>query len=135
MLEKVYDHIIMELKQNTRTDTIFIIVALVLNFISLAVNSGVASDDGPASTWTMIILIALVVVVNLVVIFGLLRGKDSRSKLTHGLLTMYKDQNVDRYYDSSIISNYDKRYLLFILAVVFTGFTAIAIPLILKFLD
>ncbi|MFL7813656.1 MAG: hypothetical protein ACK2TT_07570 [Anaerolineales bacterium] len=135
MLEKVYDHIIMELKQNTRTDTIFIIVALVLNFISLAVNSGVASDDGPASTWTMIILIALVVVVNLVVIFGLLRGKDSRSKLTNGLLTMYKDQNVDRYYDSSIISNYDKRYLLFILAVVFTGFTAIAIPLILKFLD
>jgi hypothetical protein len=74
-------------------------------------------------------------VVNLVVIFGLLRGKDSRSKLTNGLLTMYKDQNVDRYYDSSIISNYDKRYLLFILAVVFTGFTAIAIPLILKFLD
>ncbi|MFN2281733.1 MAG: hypothetical protein ACK2TZ_07720 [Anaerolineales bacterium] len=135
MLEKVYDHIIMELKQNTRTDTIFIIVALVLNFISLAVNSGVASDDGPASTWTMIILIALVVVVNLVVIFGLLRGKDSRSKLTNGLLAMYKDQNVDRYYDSSIISNYDKRYLLFILAVVFTGFTAIAIPLILKFLD
>jgi len=135
MLEKVYDHIIMELKQNTRTDTIFIIVALVLNFISLAVNSGVASDDGPASTWTMITLIALVVVVNLVVIFGLLRGKDSRSKLIHGLLNMYKDQGVDQYYDSSIISNYDKRYLLFILAVVFTGFTAIAIPLILKFLD
>jgi uncharacterized Rmd1/YagE family protein len=80
MLEKVYDHILTELKQNTRTDTIFIIVALVLNFISLAVNSGVASDDGQASTWTMIILIALVVVVNIVVIFGLLRGKDSRGK-------------------------------------------------------
>ena len=32
MLEKVYDHIIMDIKQNTRTDTIFIIVAMVLNF-------------------------------------------------------------------------------------------------------
>jgi len=135
MLEKVYDHIIMDIKQNTRTDTIFIIVALVLNFISLAVNASVASDDGAASTWTMVTLIALVIVVNLVVIFGLLRGKDTRNKLISGLLKMYKDQNVDQYYDASIISNYDTRYLLFILAVVTTGATAITIPLLLKFLD
>jgi hypothetical protein len=135
MLEKVYDHIIMDIKQNTRTDTIFIIVALVLNFISLGINSGVASDDGSASTWTMVTLIILVIVVNLVVISGLQKGKDTRSKLINGLLKMYKDQNVDQYYDPSIISNYDKRYLLFILAVVCTGMTAIVIPLILKFLD
>jgi len=135
MLEKVYDHIIMDIKQNTRTDTIFIIVALVLNFISLSVNASVARDDGPASTWTMVTLIALVVVVNLVVILGLLRGKDTRNKLISGLLKMYKDQGVEQYYDASIISNYDTRYLLFILAVVTTGATAIAIPLLLKFLD
>ncbi len=135
MLEKVYDHIIMDIKQNTRTDTIFIIVALVLNLISLGVNSGIASDDGPASTWTMVTFIILVVVVNLVVILGLLKGKDTRSKLINGLLKMYKDQKVDQYYDTSIIGNYDKRYLLFILAVVTTGLTAIVIPLILKFLD
>ena len=135
MLKKVYDHIIMDIKQNTRTDTIFIIVAMVLNLISLGINSGIASDDGPASTWTMVTLIILVVVVNMVVIFGLLKGKDTRSKLINGLLKMYKDQNVDQYYDSSIVTNYDKRYLLFILAVVCTGMTAIVIPLILKFLD
>ena len=135
MLKKVYDHIIMDIKQNTRTDTIFIIVAMVLNLISLGINSGIASDDGPASTWTMVTLIILVVVVNIVVIFGLLKGKDTRSKLINGLLKMYKDQNVDQYYDSSIVTNYDKRYLLFILAVVCTGMTAIVIPLILKFLD
>ncbi|RLC98370.1 MAG: hypothetical protein DRI46_11445 [Chloroflexi bacterium] len=135
MLEKVYDHIIMDIKQNTRTDTIFIIVAMVLNFISLAVNASVASDDGQASTWTMVTLIALVIVVNLVVIFGLLKGKDTRKKLISGLLKMYKDQNVDQYYEPSIITNYNTRYLLFILAVVTTGVTAIVIPLILKFLD
>jgi len=135
MLEKVYDHIIMDIKQNTRTDTIFIIVAIVLNFISLGIGSGVASDDGQASSWMLVTLIILVVVVNLVVIFGLLKGKDTRSKLIDGLLKMYKDQNVDQYYESSIIGNYDTRYLLFILAVVSTGMTAIVIPLILKFLD
>ncbi len=135
MLGKVYDHIIMDIKQNTRTDTIFIIVALVLNLISLGINSGIASDDGPASDWTMVTLIIMVIVVNLVVIFGLLKGKDTRSKLINGLLKMYKDQKVDQYYDSSIVSNYDKRYLLFIMAVVSTGTIAIVIPLILKFLD
>lgn len=135
MLEKVYDHIIMDIKQNTRTDTIFIIVAMVLNFISLAVNASVASDDRQASTWTMVTLIALVIVVNLVVIFGLLKGKDTRNKLISGLLKMYKDQNVEQYYEPSIITNYDTRYLLFILAVVTTGVTAIVIPLLLKFLD
>jgi len=135
MLEKVYDHIIMDIKQNTRTDTIFIIVALVLNFISLGIGSGIASEDGPASAWMMVTLITLVIAVNLVVIFGLLKGKDTRSKLIDGLLKMYKDQGVDQYYDSSIIANYDTRYLLFIMAVVTTGVTAIVIPLILKFLD
>ena len=63
-------------------------------------------------------MIIMVIVVNLVVIFGLLKGKDTRSKLINGLLKMYKDQNVDQYYDSSIVTNYDKRYLLFIMAVV-----------------
>ena len=92
MLEKVYDHIIMDIKQNTRTDTIFIIVAMVLNFISLGIGSGIAGDDGPASDWTLVTLIVLVIVVNLVVIFGLLKGKDTRSKLIDGLLKMYKDQ-------------------------------------------
>ncbi len=135
MLEKVYDHIIMDIKQNTRTDTIFIIVAIVLNFIALGINSGMASDDGPAAIWTMVTLIIMIVVVNLVVIFGLLKGKDSRSKLINGLLKMYKDQNVDQYYDLSIVTNYDKRYVLFIMAVVSTGLIAIVIPLILKFLD
>ena len=135
MLEKVYDHIIMDIKQNTRTDTIFIIVALVLNLITLGINSGVAGDDGAASTWTMVTLIALVIVVNLVVIFGLLKGRDTRSKLIDGLLKMYRDQGVEEYYDHSISGNYNTRYLLFILAVVMTGLTAIIIPLLLEFLD
>ena len=65
----------------------------------------------------------------------MLKGKDTRKKLISGLLKMYKDQNVDQYYEPSIITNYNTRYLLFILAVVTTGVTAIVIPLILKFLD
>ena len=91
MIEKVHEHIINELRQNTRTDTIFILAALFLNFLTLGINSGVAAGTGIATTFTMLILIALVIVVNLVVIFGLLKGKQTRSKLINGLLKMYKE--------------------------------------------
>ena len=44
----------------------------------------------------------------------------------------YKDQNVDGYYDSTLLINYNVRYNLFIFAVVFTGVIAIAIPFITR---
>ena len=76
--------------------------------------------------------VALVVVVNLVVIFGLLKGKQTRLKLINGLLKMYKDQGVDGYYDESLLSNYNLRYNLFILAVVCTGIIAIVVPFVIR---
>jgi len=33
MIERVHEHIITELQQNTRTDTIFIIMAILLNLV------------------------------------------------------------------------------------------------------
>ena len=45
MIERVHEHIIAELQQNTRTDIIFIITAIVLNLLSLGINSGVAAGS------------------------------------------------------------------------------------------
>jgi hypothetical protein len=80
----------------------------------------------------MFIFVALIIVVNLVAIFGLLKGKQTRSKLLNGLLSMYKDQNVEKYYDSSLISNYNTRYNLFILVVVITGVISIIVPFVIR---
>jgi hypothetical protein len=44
MLENVHDHLSSELQQNTRTDTIFVVTAILFNLIVLAVNSAVAGD-------------------------------------------------------------------------------------------
>jgi len=106
MIERVHQHIITELQQNTRTDTIFIITAILLNLVILAANSIMASED-PSTTTTivMILFVCLLIVVNIVVIFGLLRGKQTRLKLINGLLKMYKDQGVEGYYDGSLLSN------------------------------
>jgi hypothetical protein len=49
-----------------------------------------------------------------------------------GLIQMYKDQGVDKYYDVSLLSNYNLRYNLFIMVVVFTGVIATVVPFILR---
>jgi hypothetical protein len=134
MIEQVHNHIVSELQQNARTDTIFILTAIFLNLISLGINSAIATNSRTDTNLfiVMFVLVALVLVVNFIVIFGLLKGKQTRFKLINGLLKMYKDQNVDGYYDSTLLLNYNVRYNLFIFAVVFTGIVAIAIPFIVR---
>jgi hypothetical protein len=135
MIERVHEHIITELQQNTRTDTIFIVTAIFLNLLALGINSAVAGGAGSnrtATTWIVFFtFVVLVIVVNFVVEIGLLKGKQTRTKLINGLLKMYKDQGVEGYYDASLLSNYSTRYNLFLLTVVVTGLIAIIVPLIL----
>jgi len=133
MIERVHEHIISELQQNARTDTIFILTAILLNLLTLGINSGVASGERDTTqTTVMFLFVALLVVVNFVVIIGLQKGKQSRLKLIKGLLKMYQDQGVSGYYDESLVSNYNVRYNLFILAVVFTGVVAIIVPFVIR---
>ena len=133
MIERVHEHIIAELQQNARTDTIFIIAAILLNLLTLGVNSGVASGRGNNATmWIVLITFAcLVIVVNIVVEIGLIKGRQTRIKLLDGLLKMYKDNGVDGYYDASLLTNYNTRYNLFLLTVVVTGLIALVVPLVL----
>jgi len=134
MLEHVHNHINSELQQNTKTDTIFILAAILLNLIALAVNSGMAEEsrDKDNLLTVMFLFVLLILVVNIVVIFGLLKGKQTRKKLLNGLIQMYKDEGVDKYYDSSLMTNYSTRYNLFIMVVVFTGVIAVIVPFILR---
>jgi hypothetical protein len=134
MIERVHEHIINELQQNARTDTIFVLTAIVLNLISLAVNSALGSSGNNNSTATIVMFtfVALILVVNFVAEIGLIRGKQMRAKLLGGLLKMYKDQGVEGYYDSSLLSAYNVRYNLFMIVVLFTGLIAIIIPFIVR---
>ena len=77
MLEQVHNHITSELQQNTRTDTIFILAAILLNLIALSVNAGMAeqSRDKESLLIVMFLFVALIILVNIVVVFGLLKGK------------------------------------------------------------
>jgi len=134
MIEHVHKHITSELQQNTKTDIIFILAAIVLNLIILAVNSGMVEKSRTNDTYliVMFLFVALLILLNIVVIFGLLKGKQTRTKLLNGLIKMYQDQNVEKYYDSSLLGNYNTRYNLFIMVVVLTGLISVAVPFIIR---
>jgi hypothetical protein len=134
MIEHVHNHITKELEQNTRTDIIFILSAIFLNLITLAVNAGMVekSRTETSSLAVMFMFVLLIVLVNIVVILGLNKGRQTRQKLINGLLAMYRDQNVDKYYDESLLGNYNVRYNLFILVVVCTGIIGCVVPFILR---
>jgi hypothetical protein len=136
MIQKVHEHIIAELQQNTRTDTVFVVTAILLNLLTLGINSGVSGGGNggnrDATTWIVFFtFVCLVIVVNFVVEIGLIKGKQTRQKLISGLLKMYKDRGVEGYYDASLLANYNTRYNLFLLVVIVTGLIAIVVPLVL----
>jgi hypothetical protein len=132
MIERVHEHIISELGTNSRTDTVFVLTGIILNLLVLGINSGVASGDPDATAITvMFALVALLIVVNLIVELGLIRGRQTRMKLLNGLLKMYKDQGVADYYDPSLLSDYRTRYNLFMFGVLFIGLVALVIPFVL----
>jgi hypothetical protein len=134
MIEHVHNHITKELEQNTKTDIIFILTSIFLNLITLAVNSGLVekSRTDNSTFIVMFVFVILIVLVNIVVIIGLIKGRQTRKKLLSGLITMYRDQNVAKYYDESLLSNYNVRYNLFIIVVVCTGVIATIVPFILR---
>ena len=134
MIEHVHKHITSELQQNTRTDIIFILTAILLNLIAMSVNMGMSGESrtNNAMLIVMFVFVCLIVLVNLVVIFGLMKGKQTREKLLNGLIQMYKDKDVDKYYDMSLLGNYNTRYNLFIMVVIFTGVIAAIVPFILR---
>ena len=138
MLSQVHDHIVRELGESSRTDTIFVLTAIVFNLTVLAVNSGVATaavTEEATRTYDLILVVLSIVVVllNVVALTALILGRRTRRLLLDGLIAMYRDNAVDRYYDPSLMSNYGVRYLLFSGVIGTLAITAIVVPLIIRF--
>ena len=127
MKDQIHEHIISELKSNTQTDRIFVLSAIVLNLITMAINAAIAGTSSE-SLLIMFIFVILILVVNIVAEVGLIKGRQTREKLLNGLIQMYKDHGVDQYYDSSLLSSYRTRYNLFMLTVLCSGLVAVVVP-------
>ena len=139
MLNQLHDHIVSELGHSSRTDTIFVVTAVVFNLIVLGINSGVstAATESNASAANDLVLAAFIIMtilLNSIAISALFLGRRTRSLLLNGLVTMYHDNDVETYYDPLLVSNYGTRYLLFAGVIITLALTAIVVPLIIRFL-
>jgi len=139
MIEKVHQHIVNELQQSARTDTIFVVTAVLFNLIVLATNSALAgnavSDKAKSSNdLVLIAFIIMSILVNSISIAALYTGKNTRKKLLQGLLLMYKDNKVDQYYDASLLTNYGKRYFFFTAVILCLAIMSVVVPLLVRFL-
>ena len=80
MLERIHDHIVSELGHSSRTDTIFVVVAILFDLVVLGINSATSSAAvenrraGSASSATDIVLVVFILmtlVVNAIALAGL----------------------------------------------------------------
>ena len=140
MLGQVHDHIVRELGESSRTDTIFVLTAILFNLIVLGVNSAVsigAIEEDSTATYDLVlaVFVVLTVLVNVIAVAALVLGRRTRRVLLDGLVAMYHDNDVDKYYDPSLVSNYGVRYLLFTGVIATLAITAIVVPLHIRFTD
>jgi hypothetical protein len=141
MLERLHEHIVNELGQSSRTDTIFVAVSILFNLIVLGINSAASASAAASRTYgayslaadtVLAVFVVMTLLVNVIVVAGLLVGRQTRGKLLAGLVAMYADNQIDKYYDRSLVSNYGTRYLLFGAVIFLLAFTAIVVPLIIR---
>ncbi len=125
MIEHLHDHIVEELKVNTRTDTVFVISAIFLNLIMLAINSVIAEGK---DFLLMMIFMLLIITVSIVSEIGLIKGKQTRTRLIEGLVAIYEDYDIAKYYSKTMILNYQIRYNLFMITILATALVAIIVP-------
>jgi len=137
MIKEIHAHITNELQQNARTDTVFVLSSVVLNLVILAINWGVASPEQQRSSddFILSLLIAAVLIINFIIAKALLSGRDMRHKLLSGLIRMYQDNGVDKYYDSSLLNSYGMRYKFFLSVIIILAVITVVAPLLVRIMS
>ncbi len=138
-LQQVHDHIFSKPGHSSRTDTIFVVTAVLFILIVLGVNSGVsaaaAEEDVTAATDLILaVFIAMTLLVNFISVAALVLGRRTRAMLLNGLVSMYEDNEVNKYYDPALVSNFGVRYSLFAGVSITLAVTAIVVARIIRFL-
>ncbi len=108
MLERVHEHVVSEIQQSARTDTVFVVTAVLFNLIVLGINwavaaSGTGDNASVAADWVFGLLLIITIFINVVAVSALNAGRNTRLRLINGLLSMYKDSGVDRQWSRQIL--------------------------------
>ena len=150
MKERIHEQISHELKQATRQDTAIAVIAiLVLVFLfTISMVFAQGSTDtisgllGLSQTTTISVASIIVMFVSIVATIAvicysvctLLKNKKQRAELNQGLVKLYKDSGIAKYYDGTIFKGYETRYNLFAAILIAVGAVSVIAPLVI-FID
>lgn len=137
MLKEIHGHMVNELQTTARTDTIFVVAAVLFNLIVLGINWGVATEaargQGAGDNDVILgLLIVGMILINAFAMRALQAGRSTRQKLVEGLRQMYVDNGVAKYYSDDLLASFRMRYTLFTLVLVVLAAIAIVVPLIAR---
>jgi len=140
MLTQLHDHMVGEVQQSARTDTVFFITGVLFNLIVLGVNWAVAQPhgaEGHSATNDAIlgVLIVVTVAINALALRALSSGKDRMQRLLGGLAAIYTDAGVDKYYDPALRASYRSRYTAFMGVLGMLAAAALAVPLLQRLIS
>ena len=137
MLKEIHSHIVHELQQNARTDTVFVVAAVLFNLVALGINWGVASEaargrNAGSNDAILVLLVIGTLLIDAFAVRALMAGRASRERLLAGLSRMYEDNDVAKYYDQDLLKGYHARYTLFMLVLGVLAVIAVVVPLIAR---
>jgi hypothetical protein len=130
MINKVHEHILDELRINAKSDTVFILSAIIINTATWLINTLFATIDDDYKLVRMFIIVAMTITICLASEIGLIKGRQASKKLLNGLIEMYKDNNLEKYYDATLLYHYKIRYNLFMIVIIAAGLISIITPFI-----
>ena len=129
MKEQIHAHLLKEMEQASKGDTVFVICAVLFNLVVLAVNSAVAIGKSQLSVLVFSIFMLGSVLVTVSAIVALRNASKACNIYRESLLWLYQSEGVDKYWPTQLNSANKVRFILYYLIVLFTAFMAVCIPL------
>lgn len=134
MLPQLHQHVLSELDRSVRADTVFVFGAVVLDVVSIAVTSSLASSKGGAAEAVFWLFMCGVVVVTLIAAAALRNGMKGCSAYHSALVSMYEKNGVAEHLPAEGVRTGLTRYRLYFALVCVLGLMAVTVPLLVKFL-
>ncbi len=134
MLPQIHQHVLSELDRSVRADTVFVFGAVVLDVVSIGVNSILAQSIAGTSTIIFWLFMLAVLAVTLIAAAALRNGTAGCLAYHQALMTMYEKNGVGSLYPEAGIRTGVTRYRLYMALVLALGSLAIVVPLIVHFL-
>lgn len=132
MIEKIHDHLVSQLDRSSKSDTVFVISAVLFNILVMFVNwvqaSSIASGRGSMAIFGIFLVGALVV--SGAALIALVNSKQICIRCHEALEKIYEKEGVSDYFPKDMANLGNKHFVLSFIVVAGTGLIAALVPVI-----